>query len=202
MSGVAASPSVPCPACGQPLRSTLACLACGRVLEEGPGADHFARLGAPRSPRVDRRELEACYLRLSRLLHPDFHGGGSDELRELANRNSALLNEAYAVLSDDQERAEYLLERLDPGALERNKSLATAFLSEALELSEDLQAAAAADDPRTAAAVVARVRAPMTERAAALDDPAGWQAGDTARLARLLHEQRVYGRILRDAGAA
>ncbi|HZM01301.1 MAG TPA: hypothetical protein VFD43_13725 [Planctomycetota bacterium] len=65
MSGTAAPPSVPCPACGQPLRSTLACLGCGRVLEEGPGADHFARLGAPRSPRVDRQALEAAYLRLS-----------------------------------------------------------------------------------------------------------------------------------------
>jgi hypothetical protein len=42
----------------------------------------------------------------------------------------------------------------------------------------------------------------MAERAAALDDPAHWQATEFARLARLLHEQRVYRRILRDAGAA
>lgn len=191
-----------CPACRQPPRSTLACLACGRLLDEGPGADHFARLGAPRSPRVDRAALESAYIRLSRLLHPDFHGGESEGQRGLANRSSALLNEAWSVLTDDQGRYEYLVELLDPGALERNKALPPAFLGQAMELSEELEDVLAGDDQRAAAGITARVRAAMAERAATLDDPANWQAPDTARLARLLHEQRVYRRILRDAGAA
>jgi Fe-S protein assembly co-chaperone HscB len=197
-----APPAALCPICRQPTRSTLACLACGRLLDEVPDADHFARLGAPRSPRLDRAALESAYIRLSRLLHPDFHGGDSEQQRGLANRNSALLNEAWSVLTDDQERGEYLLELLDPGVLERNKTLPPAFLAQAMELSEEIEDAQAGDDQRAAAAIIARVRAAMAEHAATLDDPAGWQAPDTARLARLLHEQRVYRRILRDAGAA
>ena len=202
MADTAASAAAVCPACGKPPRSTLACLACGRLLEEPGDADHFARLGAPRSPRVDRAALEAAYIRLSRLLHPDFHGGEGEAALERANRGSALLNEAWSVLTDDQARHEYLLELLDPGALERHKVLPPAFLAEALELSEELESAQSADDARAAAAVVGRVREAMAVREAVLDDPATWGAGDTARIARLLHEQRVDGRILRDAGAA
>jgi len=196
----AASAAAVCPACGQPAGSTLACLACGRLLEESADVEHFARLGAPRSPRVDRPALEAAYIRLSRLLHPDFHGGEGEEALERANRGSALVNEAWSVLTDDQARLEYLLELVDPGALERNKALPPTFLAEAMELSEDLEAAQTNEDRRAAAAIVARVREAMAQRAATLDDPASWRAPDTARLARLLHEQRVDHRILRDAG--
>jgi len=202
VSRIAAPAAVPCPACGSALRSTLACPACGRLLEEPAAGDHFARLGAPRSPRVDRQALEDTYIRLSRLLHPDFHGGAGEAQRELANRNSALLNEAWRVLTDDQERLEYLLEQIDPGALERSKRLSPEFLAEAMELSEELEQAAAGGDARAMATLVARVRAAMAERATELDDPARWQPADGARLGRLLHEQRVYRRILRDAGAA
>lgn len=202
MAQTAAPPAALCPACRQPLTSTLACLACGQLLDEGPQADHFARLGVPRAPRPDRAALERSYIRLSRLLHPDFHGGDTDTQRELANHNSALLNEAWRVLTDDQERDEYLLERLDPGALERHKALPPAFLGEAMELSEALESAQAGGDAAAAESIVARVRAAMAAHAGELGEPARWQQPDTAHLARLLHEQRVYRRILRDAGAA
>lgn len=202
MAETAASAAAVCPACGQTPRSTLACLACGRLLDEPADADHFARLGAPRSPHVDRDALEAAYIRLSRLLHPDFHGGEGEAALERANRGSALLNEAWSVLTDAPSRREYLLELLDPGALERHKVLTPAFLSEALELSEELEDSQRGEDPRAAAAVVERVRQAMRERDSVLDQPSAWSAPDTARLARLLHEQRVYRRILRDAGVA
>src|SRR4029453_13197093 len=145
--------------------------------------------GPPRPPRLAPRALEASYIRLSRLLHPDFHGSEGEEALERANRGSALLNEAWSVLTDDQARHEYLLELTDPGALERNKTLPPAFLAEAMELSEDLESAQTNEDLRAAAAIVARVRAAMEQRAATLDDPESWRAPDTARLARLLHEQ-------------
>jgi DnaJ-domain-containing protein 1 len=147
---------------------------------------------------VDADQLETHYLRLSRALHPDFHGDAGDAAREAANSNSSLLNEAHRVLSDEQARAEYLLGRLDPDALERWKTLAPDFLMEAMELSEAVEEARGTDMDRLAE-LVARVRAEMADRRAVLNDAGSWTAPDTQRLATLLHEQRVMRRILRDA---
>jgi DnaJ-domain-containing protein 1 len=190
--------SIACPGCGRPPCSTLACLACGRVLNEPEGADLFARLGLQQRIDLDADLLEANYLRLSRALHPDFHGGADTELRELANRNSSLLNEAQRVLTDDQARAEYLLECIDPAALERWKTLAPDFLMQAMELSEEVEQARGPDAAQLSG-LVARLRAEIAPRAAALADAASWTTPDTRRLATLLHELRVLRRILRDA---
>ncbi len=184
-----------CSSCGEPALSTLACLACGAVEDERGEADHFARLGLPRSPSLDAALLERRYLQLARRLHPDFHGGGAPDLVARVNRHAALLNEARETLGDDDARREYLLELLRPGALERHKQLAPAFLMEALELSE--QAEGAAD-----AALRARLDAEIDARRATLADAALWTDPDAARLATLLHELRVFRRIRRDALAS
>jgi molecular chaperone HscB len=187
-----------CPGCGAPAKSTLACLACGCVLAEPADSDHFARLGVPAAIDVDPDLLETQYLRLSRALHPDFHGAADEPAREHANRNSALLNEAYRVLTDAHERAEYLLERIEPGALERWKTLPPNFLMQAMELSEAVEDARAADAGGLSA-LADRLRDDVAARARELADPASWAAPDTRRLATLLHEQRTLRRILRDA---
>jgi molecular chaperone HscB len=196
------APPALCPGCGQPPGSTLACLQCGRVLEEPAGATHFQRLGAPAAAGVDRAALERTYLRLSRLLHPDFHGGADARLLDLAVANSALLNEAYALLGDDEARAEYLLSLHDAGALERWKALPPAFLAEAMERSEAVEEAAASGDRAVLARLAADARDEIAARRAQLGDPQAWAPPDTRRLATLLHELRVFRRILRDAEAA
>jgi molecular chaperone HscB len=190
-----------CPRCGKPPASTLACLDCGHVLAEPGGANHFARLGLPAAIDVDERLLEANYLRLSRALHPDFHGGADEATRQVANRNSSLLNEAFQALSDEQARAEYLLELVDPGALDRAKTLAPGFLMEAMELSESVAEARGAD-AAALSALVARVREDIAKRRDVVAAPASWSDPDTQRLATLLHEQRVLRRVLRDAEGA
>jgi|SRR5262245_10029412 len=198
-------PSAPipaCPACGRPPGSTLACLHCGRLIEEAPGATHFQRLGLPAGERIDRAALEAAYLKLSRRLHPDFHGGADEDARALALRNSALLNEAYAVLSDDEQRAEYLLGLHDPQALERWKNLPPDFLMQAMETSEAVEGAARNGDRPALARLAAGVRRDIDERMQRLADARSWQRPDARALATLLHELRVFRRILRDAEKA
>jgi molecular chaperone HscB len=194
---VAAPPS--CPRCGAELQSSLACLACGTLLDEAPDATHFERLGLPRSAALDLAAAERNYLRLSRVLHPDFQTAGDETAAERSNEASARLNEAWSVLSDPEARAEYLLELLEPGVMDRSKTLSPAFLAEAMELSEEAETAAGT---LAAAALRARVQADSEARLAAVLRPAAWEQPDTHRLATTLHELRVLRRVLRDLGTA
>jgi curved DNA-binding protein CbpA len=189
---------VTCPHCGAAPGSTLACRACGALLDEPAGATHFARLGLPEGPGLDLAAAERSYLSLSRALHPDFHGGAGEAAVERANRATALLNEAWSVLSRPAERLEYLLDLRAPGALEAAKQLPAAFLASAMELSEEAEAAV--KRPAQAAALAARVRAEVDTRLAAVLRPGAWQAPDARALATTLHELRVLRRVLRDLG--
>lgn len=192
------APPMTCPHCGAPPGSTLACRACGALLDEPAGASHFARLGLPEGPDPDLAAAERNYLSLSRALHPDFHGGAGEAAVERANRATALLNEAWSVLSNPAERLEYLLELRAPGALDTAKRLAPAFLAQAMELSEEAEAAATR--PADAAALAARVRGEIDARMRAVLRPEAWQAPDARALATTLHELRVLRRVLRDLG--
>jgi molecular chaperone HscB len=192
----------PCPHCGHDPQSSLACLQCGKLLQEAPGATHFQRLGLPAGVVADAVALEKNYLRLSRLLHPDFHGASDEALRDLALRNSALLNEAYVTLGDPESRAEYLLSLHDPQALDRWKALAPEFLMTAMETSEAVEQAGLSHDGDALARLRRDARAEIETRLVSLADPAAWSSPDTRRLATLLHELRVFRRILRDAERA
>lgn len=194
----AAPAAAACPHCGAEPGSTLACLACGALLEEPAGATPFARLGQPEVPDPDLAAAERSYLRLSRLLHPDFHGGAGAAALERANRATAALNEAWGLLCDEQARLEFLLERRAPGALESAKRLSPAFLGLAMELSEEAEAAAGRPD--AARELADRVRREVDTRLAAVLRPEAWQAPDAARLAATLHELRTLRRVLRDLG--
>lgn len=79
-----------------------------------PRDDFYTRLGARETATQD--ELRLLYRARARLFHPDGH-----RTPDLANREMALLNEAWAVLRDpgrrrgyDQARANYLMSRLRP----------------------------------------------------------------------------------------
>lgn len=215
----------PCPECGADPVSSLACLACGTLLEEH-GDDHFARLGQSSAQPFDKDAAEAAYLRLSRLLHPDFHGRADPAVQALAIRHSASLNQAWSTLTDEQARAEYLLELHHPGTLERHKTLSPAFLMEAMELSEELETALDSGCGQTIQRIRKEARRAVEERmhgvtqacgqtidriARDAHHPAGQQRGqdvpaalitqhqwNTEQIATLLHQARVYRRILRD----
>lgn len=228
-----------CPHCGATAGSTLACFACGKLLEESADAHHFARLGVTPLEALDEDKLEANYLRLSRLLHPDFQGSSDAATQALAVSHSATLNHAYRTLRDEQARHEYLLELLEPGALEKHKQLDPAFLMEAMEVNEELEqahedgcadtvnriASMARDEidermQNVAAACSATFEriaadeghAPHADPEAAADTSPTPRHGDelagaprpisahwdSEEIATLLHQARVYRRILRD----
>lgn len=92
---------------------------------------------------VDAAELKRRLLRFSRLVHPDFFAARDAKVREAAERASADLNAAHALLADEASRADWLV-RAAGGPDERaERALPKAFLMEVLEWNETLEAARA-----------------------------------------------------------
>lgn len=141
-----------CPHCSAELQTPLVCTACGRPLE-ARGTGPFDALGLAPSWRVDPGELRRRLLRFTRVLHPDYFATGAETLRALAERNTADLNEAFKILSDDYRRASWLVRWLGGPAEKDERSMPQAFLMEVLEWNEALASArdSTPDSPARAA---------------------------------------------------
>ncbi|OFW52265.1 MAG: Fe-S protein assembly co-chaperone HscB [Actinobacteria bacterium RBG_16_67_10] len=107
--------------------------------------DYFAVFGLPRKLRLDGEELQRRFYELSRVHHPDFHQGASEEAQARALSASALVNRAYRALRDPLGRVEYLvaLEEGREGAATKPRAPMD-LLEEMLEVQEALQEARAA----------------------------------------------------------
>jgi DnaJ-domain-containing protein 1 len=103
--------------------------------------DPFAMLGLPRACDIDRSALQAAYLRRSAALHPDRFADPIE--RDEAQRRAAVLNDAHAVLADDEQRANLLLSILGGPAKEQDKSLPDGFLRDILESRQEMETAIA-----------------------------------------------------------
>lgn len=166
-----------CARCSAPLSSALVCEACGALVEGADGRDPFAVFGLPVAYPLDAAALRKRLLRLSRHLHPDFHGGADAATRELAAHHSAELNAAHDTLGDDASRADHLVRRLGGPDEQKERAMPQAFLLEVLEWNEALEAArpAAPGSPERAALAALRTdldaqrRAQMNAIARALD---------------------------------
>jgi molecular chaperone HscB len=104
------SEALVCRACGADVPSAaLFCAACGSVHPLAAEIGYFEVFGLPRKLRLDGKELEREFYRLSRRLHPDVYARASVEEQEWSLANSSLLNDAYRTLRDPLKRTEYLL---------------------------------------------------------------------------------------------
>ena len=102
-------------------------------------SDPFSILGVDRTLHLDERALERTWIKATRLVHPDHLGDVPADEQAAALQRAADLNVAYRTLKDRWSRAEALCETLDPGVLERTKTLPPAFLMEAMETAEAVQ---------------------------------------------------------------
>lgn len=73
--------------------------------------DYYAVLGVP--PHATPEEIRAAYRRKIQLVHPDRHTDASEDVRTEAERASAQLNEAWAVLGDNKRRGIYDRQRAE-----------------------------------------------------------------------------------------
>jgi molecular chaperone HscB len=99
------------------------CDACGKVQPPAP-VDYFRFFALPRKLKLNLKELEREFYKLSRHLHPDRYSNASEQERQWSLEKSARLNDAYRTLRDPIERTRYLLE-LEGMKLDEQSSEAT-----------------------------------------------------------------------------
>lgn len=171
-----------CPHCAARLETPVFCAACGLPLPVAEGVGPFEILGLAPNHAVDAGLLKRRMLRASRDVHPDFFATAPSDVRELAGRNSALLNAAFQTLSDDVERANWLVAYLGGPDEQHERTMPAEFLAEVLEWNERLEEARAITsgfDPRLAGlkselserrgralASIAQLLTPLPERGA------------------------------------
>ncbi|MBL9003370.1 MAG: Fe-S protein assembly co-chaperone HscB [Myxococcales bacterium] len=177
--------------------------------------NHFEVLGFPPTYFIDRAELEARYREGQRHSHPDRFSRAPASERAQVLQRATDLNDAYRVLKSDVRRAEYLLSLRGIDLSEeaeqaggKKRALDPLFLSDVLELREELQEARLHNDGARIASMGADIRARMAQEtqrvaagfsrlsAAAKDDAAALDA-----LADALLKLRYYQRFLDDMTA-
>lgn len=130
-----------CPRCSSPTETPLGCLSCGTLFRLERDPDPFEALGLVAGFRVDPQELRRRVLRFSRVTHPDFFATASAEVLERAERASAILNAAHALLADEAARADWLIGSLGGPDENEERAMPREFLLEVLEWNELLEEA-------------------------------------------------------------
>ncbi|MCR4317939.1 MAG: Fe-S protein assembly co-chaperone HscB [Planctomycetes bacterium] len=127
-----------CENCGKSLVSPLACESCGSIFLPAEDVDYFEALGIKREYSLCKDEIEDRQRKLGMLLHPDFAMKKTPFEQRIAQRSSALVNDAATTLKDDLERAKYLLSLYDDEVLQASKETFGGFLAEMLDRREEL----------------------------------------------------------------
>lgn len=112
--------------------------------------NHFELFGLAQRYRVDADALDAAYRKLQTEVHPDRFAGATDADKRLALQASARVNEAYRMLKDSVQRAQYLLSLHGVDAVgETDTQLPFDFLERQLMRREEASEALANEDDRT-----------------------------------------------------
>ena len=97
--------------------------------------DYFSLFGLPPRLSLDVSDLQSRFYSLSRQFHPDRFARSSAAEQQDALDKTALLNDAYRILRDPIQRAEYMLSQsgFDIGE-QRSKDVPPELLEEVFEL--------------------------------------------------------------------
>ncbi|KAJ1092649.1 hypothetical protein NDU88_005759 [Pleurodeles waltl] len=86
------------------------CPSCSAIQPPDPSKDYFQIMNSERTFTVNVRTLQKQYRNLQRFLHPDYFSQKSQKERDLAEKQSSLVNKAYRTLLTPLSRGLYLLE--------------------------------------------------------------------------------------------
>ena len=149
------------------------CPQCERILSLTRHGDYFSFFGLPRKLAIDLADLDVRFRRLSRQFHPDYFYTASGQERLASLERASYLNDAYRVLRQPLDRAEYLLklEGLPSVGLHQDaQELPAGVLEEMFGLNEELDDIRAAREagasPEQLGARLEAARRPVEERAA------------------------------------
>lgn len=149
------------------------CPQCERILTLTRHGDYFSFFGLPRRLTIDLPDLERRFRGLSRQFHPDYFYTASPPERLASLERASYLNDAYRVLKQPLDRAEYLLKLEGLPSVGRHQDaneLPAGVLEEVFGLNEELDDIRAAREAGASAEQVrARLEAarrPVEERAA------------------------------------
>lgn len=149
------------------------CPQCDRLLTLARHGDYFSFLGLPRKLSLDAADLERRFRTLSRQFHPDYYYNATTAERLASLERSSYLNDAYRVLKQPLDRAEYLLKVEGLPAADRHQGAAEmepGLLDEVFTLNEELDeiraATAAGADAAAIRERLERARRPIEQRAA------------------------------------
>lgn len=129
-----------CPRCKARLASALLCEACGALLDPAQPTP-FEVFGLEPAHALDLPALRKRLLRLSRGMHPDYFASADAATRALAEHDSARLNAAFELLSDEAARASWLIDAAGGPSESQERAMPQEFLLEVLEWNEQLEAA-------------------------------------------------------------
>ncbi|KIO17860.1 hypothetical protein M407DRAFT_43812, partial [Tulasnella calospora MUT 4182] len=132
-----------CPSCGRPLPTRLpSCTNCWTIGDVSPSERCHDILSVPSGPnpfRVDTKELRRNFLKAQQTCHPDMWSARGEKERQLAERLSSRVNDAYKTLQEPIPRAQYLLEAQGMGIQEEEPPLEDLeALSEVMETMEEI----------------------------------------------------------------
>jgi molecular chaperone HscB len=156
-----------CPRCAAPLTSALLCEACGALLEPQGAPTPFEVFGLAPAHALDLAALRKRLLRLSRGMHPDYFASADAPTRALAEHNSARLNAAFELLSDEAARASWLIDAWGGPSETQERAMPQEFLLEVLDWNEQLEAARENQADAAALARLAPLEAELRQRRAA-----------------------------------
>ena len=189
-----------CSSCQRILDTPLFCGSCRR-LYPADGLNCFELLGLEPGYNLDPVQVRDKYLKLVRSIHPDRMASGADGVRRLCMRINAQVNQAYDVLRDPVQRAEYLLELSGGKSAADDKQVPRDVLLDALELREEIEAAQATNNTealervrKTVQSRFEKARAEIIEQARGLPGDDGLRADlrgklNTIRYYRKMQEQ-------------
>ncbi len=119
--------------CGAKDAASLFCRYCNTI--QAPTPDYYEFFDLPRRLAIEPEDLKSRFYMLSRLLHPDRYTRRSEQERRFSLEASSILNDAYRVLKDPIQRAEYVLRQEGfPVGDQRNRDVPPELLEEVFEL--------------------------------------------------------------------
>jgi molecular chaperone HscB len=125
--------------CGaREIDGALFCPSCKSL--QNPATGYFEFFGLEPKLALDIQALQKRFYELSRQLHPDRYGRRPERERQYSLEATAILNDAWRVLRDPVERAEYVLDRNGYHIAEqRSKDVPPELLEEVFDLNMALE---------------------------------------------------------------